>query len=1048
MPKHATNILAWHKNNQTYDLSTSQGNDVLHMVLESPAWVAWLQSISSFAFHGKTGSYTARKEYKARGEGYWYAYARIEGKVTKRYLGPSADLTLAWLEQTAQELPSQRGIEKLSEQVDLAQRPVNPLVRAEPLPADGVERRPSSTLQKLAEPLMATKVHVPRTHAAVIHRLRLVERLQQGMEGTLTLLSAPVGFGKTTLLSTWLSSSATPAAWFSVEPDDNDPVRFYLCLVAALQTIDVHLETNLLPLLQSSQPTSLKTVLALLVNDLSSQELPRFALVLDDYHVITAEPIHHALTFLLEHPPPQMHLFIATRADPPFPLARLRGRGQLTEVRMADLQFVQEEADQFLRTVMNIELSQEESAALQSRTEGWIAGLQLAALALRERTDVSAFLAAFTGTHRFVLDYLSEEVFECQPAPVQAFLLHTCLLKRLCGSLCDAVTGESNGQVMLEQLDSLNLFLVSLDDERQWYRYHHLFAQVLQNRLRRTQPTLLAEVHSRASRWYEQLGYLEEAVDHALAGRDFDQATELIEQFAGPALRSRGIFATIQHWIETVPKERVCTRPQLCLLYAWALLGKGVRQLDVIETWLQDALRALSPDHPSAATLSGEVAAIRSTIARHQEEHTRSIDFSRQALALLPPEHWLRGLLALNQGTIFLKLGDVVAATTALTQASVLCQADGAWQLVLLARSFLADVHVLQGHLRQAALLYQEVLQLADEDGPPLRGVLLAHGGIGDVLRERNELDAALVHLEAGLEVYHAVGGVVGLALAVYIPLARVRQAQGDLDGAYATLADLEEQLVLLSAGRQTAALVAAWQARLHLAQSNLDAAALWAQKCGINSNETLVESIPREVEYMTLVRLLLAQGQTNGVLPLLERLLDEAKAADRGRSVIEVLMLQALAYQAQGMRTHALERLKQALTLAEPEGYIRLFVDEGTPMATLLSLVQEQGLGPRGYLQTLLAAYRDHEHRQGAGTTLTPKSHTPQLHQPLIDPLSEREWEVLRHLAAGASNDEIAEQLVIAVGTAKRHVSNILAKLAVTNRTQAVARAREIGLL
>ncbi|HZU04232.1 MAG TPA: LuxR family transcriptional regulator, partial [Ktedonobacteraceae bacterium] len=509
MPKKSPYLLAWSPAQQAYVLSDGSSTAQLAIEPETPGWFAWLDHVPSFAFAGQSGSVTLRKE-RIHGEVYWYAYRRTGEKLTKKYVGKTTALTISRLEQIAGlleamppgesplfDVPGTLSSEDASEPE--ATIPLQKSV-AHP-PADVVQR----------DPLLFTKLHVPRPRAQLVPRPHLVERLQQMSDLTLTLVSAPAGFGKTTLLAQWLAERRMPVAWLSLEPEDNDPLRFLSYLIAALQTVQADIGTTASALLHTPQPPPLETLLAMLTNDLTSYLAGDIALVLDDYHVITASPLHQALLFLVEHCPPHLHLVLASRTDPPLPLARLRARGQLSEIRAAQLQFTQDEARLFLQRVMGLELSTEEVATLQSRTEGWIAGLHLAALSLQERPDVQQFLADFTGSHRHLIDYLVEDVLSHQSADVQSFLLHTCILDRLCSSLCEAVTDESAGQAMLERVEAAHLFLTPLDNQRQWYRYHQLFAEVLRHRLRHEAPELVPLLHQRASGWYEQQGFMREA---------------------------------------------------------------------------------------------------------------------------------------------------------------------------------------------------------------------------------------------------------------------------------------------------------------------------------------------------------------------------------------------------------------------------------------------------------------------------------------------------------------------------------------------------------
>lgn len=893
-------------------------------------------------------------------------------------------------------------------------------------------------------PLLTTKLHIPRP-GRLMQRVQLDERLARGMSGALTLISAPAGFGKTTFLSDSLTRSGTAVAWLSLEAEDNDLARFLTYVITALQSLDEEIGRTSLALLHSSSRVAVEPILALLINDLASRELPRFALVLDDYHVIEDSAIHRALTFLLDHLPAQMHLVIAARADPPLPLARLRGRGQLCEVRAADLRFATEEAAAYLHDVMRLDLAPGEVAILQERTEGWIAGIQLAALSLQGRADVSEFLSAFSGSHRFVLDYLSEEVFSQQPATVQSFLLHTCILDRMNSSLANAVTDLTDGQTMLERLEHANLFVVSLDDRRGWYRYHHLFAETLRSLLKQTQPELIPELHRRAIRWHEQRGFLDEATRHALAASDYAVAARLIEQLARQALRNQGRFSTLLRRMEALPRVWLDTHPQLALLYAWIVVSSGIRPWSDLESWLQGTHKAIPPHHPQAAEFAGEVAAIRTFAAAAAEEYARTIDLSGQSLTLLPEDHWTRGLMLLYQGSAFLSLQQIDNAIVTLEQAVAFNEADVSRQHVLVAKSRLAHAYDSSGQLRRAMHLYQEVLQQEPNQQIPLRSILMAHGGMGNLFREWNDFSSAFVHLEAGLELDQYIGGLLAMTWAVYLPLARVYLAQEKREEALAALSHIAEAAHATSSAHSIA-LVLAWQARFHLAYGDVEAAARWAKDQGLSIHTlpaNLADLTYPEMTSMTLARLSIAQGQARAALPLLEYLLTIAEKNHHTTSALELLLIQSQAYEAIGQREQALALVKQALQRAEPEGYIRLFLDEGPPLASLLLHLRETSPQQHAYLHSLLAAAVEPD-------TMRPgnEGKQPQRAQPLLDPLSERELEVLRLIAAGASNEEIAGQLVIATSTVKRHVSNIFGKLEVSNRTQAVMRAQSIGLL
>src|SRR6266568_6095945 len=721
MPKAAPYCLTWRAAHSAYELREYPSRHLLPLTPGEPAWFTWLDSVLSFTFEGQHGQLTVRKEFRQGIDGYWYAYHRTGPKLTKKYLGRTARLTLARLEETAALFSS----EEVSPPYEAAtagpsderrqsiQRPMEE-VTGDALAVGGRDSTtvPSARSGVPHDPLLSTKLHWPRPRSRLVSRAHLVERLQQGMEYALTLVSAPAGFGKTTLLAQWLDEGDTPVAWLSLEPQDNDPVRFLTYLIAALQAVDAHVGETILDLVRSPQSPSPETVVTLLTNELLRREVKEFALVLDDYHVITAEPLHHALTALVEHSPPQLHLVLATRADPPLPLARLRAHGQLIEVRSSDLRFSAQEASAFLRTIMAVDLSPEQIAALERRTEGWIAGLQLTALAMRGRADVSDFLAAFTGSHRFVLDYLSEEVLAQQPEEVQAFLLSTSILERLSGPLCEAVTKQEGGRTMLEALEHANLFVVALDDERGWYRYHHLFAEVLHRHLLQAEPTLPPVLHRRASAWYEQYDLPAEAVQHALAIPDVELAARLIEPIA-LAVAKQGQISTVLGWLNALPEALIRTRPFLCVYHASLLTFTN--QLGAAEARLQDAERGTQMGMPAeqARTIQGWVLATRGDIALFSGDLPHAISLAHQACELLPEAEVIPPVGTLvTTIRAYLVSGDVTAATEHefATAVALIRPSDNPFGAVS-SIGLLARLHVLQGRLRQAAATYAQVEQ-------------------------------------------------------------------------------------------------------------------------------------------------------------------------------------------------------------------------------------------------------------------------------------------------------------------------------------------------
>jgi len=923
----------------------------------------------------------------------------------------------------------------------------------------------------MATPLLTTKFYIPPFRPELVSRPHLIDRLNAGLHRKFTLISAPAGSGKTTLLSEWAGSCAWPVAWVSLDEGDNDPARFLAYFVAALRTIEGNIGKGVLGVLQSPQPPPIEHLLSVLINQANAiSEL--FALVFDDYHVIKAQPIHSALTFLLDHLPPQMHLMIATRIDPPLPIARLRGRGQLTELRAADLRFTPDEVTRFLNQVMGLELSADDVTTLASRTEGWITGLQMAAVSAQGREDIAGFIRAFTGSNRYILDYLVEEVLQRQPDSVQAFLLQTAILDRLTGRLCDAVLGReaevqgspgdllasapllpsssASGQEILEYLERANLFIVPLDDRREWYRYHHLFVDLLRKRMHQTQPDQGPTLHRRASEWHECNGLMALAIDHALAAGDSERAAHLIDEHA-ETVWGEGAQTTLLRWLEALPDEQVASRPRLCIFHAMVLCMAG--QHRAAQLRLQAAERALgSITDGVEVEEQGMVATVRAFIAYFQGDVPAIIQFSRQALEVLPEENTMwRSSAAMSLGDAYRWNGDVAAANRAYAEAVTAGQAAGNVFLVLVAGIKQILIHMLLGRLRRASEMCRQQLQLMGESGwsqTPMAGGVFA--AWGDILREWNDLDAALHYAQEGCELSEQGSSVGGLGLS-YLTLLRVSLARRDVAGAEEMVQKLEKL------GRESnvpvwiASGIAAWKSQSLIEQgcgdaSRLAAAAQFLQERGLGAGDDI--AYPREIEYLSLARLLIAQGkgQPDGphleeAIGLLDRLLQAAQAGGRVAWVIGILVLRAVAFQAQGDVAQAMVSLERALSLAEPEGYVRVFVDEGPAMAELLRYAASRGVAP-GYVSKLLAAFDVSEY--GGTGEILPCPRT----QSLIDPLTERELEVLRLLVTHLSSSEIAQELFIAASTVRSHVKSIYGKLDVHKRRDAVQRAKELGLL
>ncbi|MGZ6365551.1 MAG: LuxR C-terminal-related transcriptional regulator [Ktedonobacteraceae bacterium] len=1056
MPKATHYRLNWHAENQTYELHESTSGRLLLVTPEEPEWFEWLDTVSSFTFSGKLEQFTVRKESRQWGDRYWYAYRRVGSKLTKKYLGRTTDLTLTRLEEIAALFADQKvdssekaGVEiSLDEKVQ-DQRRSREATQDNILAMSGVARiSPSTRPSAQHDQLLTIKLHRPRPHNRLVSRSRLVERIKEGTERALLLISAPAGFGKTTLLAQCIAVSDTPVAWLTLEQEENDPMRFLAYLISALQTVDDRVGANALELLHTPQPPLLEPILALLTNDLMRFLKEDIALILDDYHVITAEPIHRAMTYLLEHLPPQLHLVLATRADPPLPLSRLRARGQLVEVRAAELRMNATEAHTFLHTIMGLDLSPDDVDALESRTEGWIVGLQLAALSLHGRTDVSSFLSAFTGSHRFVLDYLSDEVLSQQAASVQAFLLHTSVLERLSGPLCDAVTGREGSQAILEALERENLFVVSLDDERRWYRYHNLFSDFLKSRLQQTEPSLVSELHHRASIWFEQQGLPVEAIQHALVANAVDRAADLIEQNY-EAIALRGQVPTVLDWLNLLPDALVRTRPKLCIYHADLLMFTN--QIDASELRLQDAEHCLQADMPEIErqVISGKIAVIRAVIARNPGDFERSVSIANKALDLLPEtEKFERASAMLSAAHAFLVTGDVTATSVHQIE-TILAPAHASKDLYMVLRSIilLARLQVMQGQLKKAATTYEEAVRVIPEQEilRALSGSAAYYFGIGDLLRECNKLDVAEQYIMNGMDLVKGPQTVFADDVAQgHIALARLLQAQSDYGGAISilvTFAQLARQRRFVP---HLLARSAAVQTQMELARNNLEAINHWLDTSDLFLDDEL--SYQREQEYLTLARVRIAQGRKDPKGPslsnamfLLDRLLADAESKARMNSILVILILQSLALSILGESVQALTALERALIHAAQEGYIRLFVDEGKPMLTLLRQAQEHGITPH-YTATLLSAF-------GEPALSIPDLHAARVNR-LIEPLTEREREVLGLLLEGASNREIAHQLVLSINTVKRHIYNICGKLGVKSRTQVLAKARTLNLL
>jgi LuxR family maltose regulon positive regulatory protein len=851
----------------------------------------------------------------------------------------------------------------------------------------------------------------------------------------LTLVSAAAGFGKTTFVAE--SFAHGPAtAWLSLDELDNDPARYWTYVVAALQAVEPEIGVDARALLQSSQPP-IDAVLPSLLNDLDALE-HEVALVLDDYHVIGSTEIHEAMTFLIEHVPQHGHVVVVSRADPPFPLAALRARGELLEVRSAELRFTPEEATAYLNGSMGLALTATDIGALEDRTEGWIAALQLAALSMQDRDDVASFIGNFAGDDRFVIDYLAEEVLERQSDAVRTFLLQTSILSRLTGELCDAVTGGDDGKAMLDQLDRANLFLVSLDDRRGWYRYHHLFADVLRARLLDERPAGVEELHRRASDWFEANGDLPEAIAHAMAGMSFERAAELIES-AAPEMRRTRQEVTLRGWLEALPNDLFADRPVLSISLVGARMSTGdptgVESLvDLAEQWVgptgarTDGRMPVVFDREEFARLAPQVAVYRAALALLSGDLDGTIAHANRALAVVEPtDHLRHGSASALLGLAHWSVGDLESARVRYADAIASLMAADYLADVLGCCLALSDIQMAQGRLDDAGETLESGLRLAT-DHRGLRGEADMRVGLSELALERNELEDAARHLRASAD----LGERAGLPQHAYrwrVARARLRQAEGDLDGALALLADAEP--LYDTDFSPPVRPVSALRARVLLAQGDVVAAARWASARSLTVEDEL--SYLREFEHITLARIVLAGDEAiGGAIALLDRLLVAAEEGGRTGSIIEILVLLAVTRQRRGDEQAATAAIADALAQAEPQGHVRAFVAEGAPAADLVRGVTVEGPAAR-HARRVLAAF----------DAVRP---APPVRAGVVEELSPREVDVIRLLRSDLSGPEIARELLVSLNTFRTHTKNIYAKLGVNNRREAVRRASELG--
>lgn len=911
----------------------------------------------------------------------------------------------------------------------------------------------------MATPILNTKLHIPQIRPNLVSRLRLNSRLEEGMDGKLTLVCAPAGYGKTTLVSAWVEQTDRPVAWLSLGEGENDPNRFLAYFVASLQAIKANIGEGALGVLQSPQPPAFEMALTALINEIAAIQTS-FALVLDDYHLITAQPVFEILAFLLNHLPGQMHLVLIGRVDPPLPLSRLRARGQMTEIRSDELRFTEAEATAFLNDLTGLDLAPEEIIALEARTEGWVTGLQLAALSLQGRENKGEFIDAFSGTHHYIIDYLVDEVIARQDEITQTFMRRTSILDSFSAPLCDAVLETSNSQGILRLLEEANLFLVPLDDNRRWYRYHHLFADFLNQRLRERDHKHIPELHQRASKWHEKHGLVEEAAKHALAANDFRLAACLIKDLV-EVLWERGEPTSILEWLERLPNEHISSRPDLCIFHAWALFMNG--QNEAAEGRLQEAEKALDSLTEGDCEVSqedqewlgelarreqrGRVAAVRASIAFRQGDAPGIFHYSNQALEYLPETSSIwRCMAGMVLGMAQDLSGDTTGASRTLFEAVEMSKASGNIYLILSASLHLGSVMITQGRLRQVHKLCQDLIQLAEERRvlhTEMAGCL--YDELGSVLCEWNDLDGGMSHLKKGAELSEQ-GFDVGVLGYSYLTSIRALYTQRDLARAEEIIQKMEKMERDSDVPPWYTSPKEAWKARLLLLKGDLDAVSYWVQERGLDADGELL--FMREEEFIILARILFAEGKLEKSLDLLKRLLLEAEKGGRIAIVAQILMIQSLVHQEKGQFGIALTQLERALSLTKPGGYIRLYIDEGEPMRMLLHQAASHGIFPT-YVAKLLAAFQ--AEGQNGNYPLKESRHTtaqPMYLHKMADQLSTRELAVLKLLTTELTGPEIARELTVSINTMRTHTKNIYSKLDVNNRRAAVLRAEELNLI
>jgi len=906
----------------------------------------------------------------------------------------------------------------------------------------------------------------------LVFRLRLKEKILQGLTRPLTVISAPAGYGKTTLLASSVADCGMPAAWLSLDKDDNQTRRFLGYLITAMQEIEPAVGSKAAQLMAMSQPAQPEAVLTSLINDLESANV-HLALVLDDYQFVKNPAVHGAVAFILEHCPNTFHMVIVSRSDPPLPLARLRARGQMVEVRAADLSFTVSEAAQFMSEVMGLNLDAGSVAVLADRTEGWIAGLQMAALSMRDREDVGGFIDGFSGTNRYILDFLLEEVLANQTPEIQHFLLRTSVLESLTAPLCDEILSieggswrgvhyQSNGPestiqhksaAILDYLEKSNIFLVPLDDERIWYRYHHLFADLLRTELQKSLGAQgVARLKISASEWHEQNESVLEAIQYASLASDVERVERLIRENYVEMV-NRGEMSWLRLWMGKLSEAQIYHRPMLCIYEAQNHAWFG--ELDEADRLLEEGERQIDSENltPSAQEILGHLAYVRSRVTAMRGDIQRAIDLCLAASDYFPAGN--RGMqldISMTLGYEYFLSGDYTNASRVLQETIRSGISAGSIINTVAAHCILARLYAVQGQLHKSYELYQAAARFVPwASGQHLGAKAMLEVGMADVLCERNELDAALIHTEQALELLPWWGKADDFIL-VYTILARIHLARGNCSCAEEAV-DKATQLIntrgVFSEARNT---VENAQAKLWLARGDSHAAERWVKSRLMHSGAEAAFNFENELPHIALARVLISQDRSEEAARLLSHLEENARACGRMGRLIEIALLKALAKWSMGDTAQAQIAFTESLELAEPQGYIRIFLDEGPQMKKLIG--QWRALSSASPLQDyalrLLSGFDIEPHLFAPTQAKTSQKPIPSAspEQPITVPLSDREMEVLHLISQGRTNKEIARQLVVSPGTIKAHTASIYRKLDVANRTEAVARARQLGIL